>query len=62
MWALPPSPARLIRLSASGRKNKRKNANAGIVIGGNHATYDPDYFNRAEFDYIAIGLGKEEFL
>lgn len=32
-----------------------------IVIGGNHATYDPDYFNRPEFDYIAIGLGKKSF-
>lgn len=39
-------------------KTKR---NSVIVVGGNHATYDPDYFNRVEFDYIAIGLGKKSF-
>ena len=39
-------------------KEKR---NCVTVTGGNHATYDPDYFNRAEFDYIAIGLGKKSF-
>jgi len=32
-----------------------------VVVGGNHATYDPDYFNRPEFDYIALGLGKKSF-
>lgn len=36
-------------------------ANPIIVIGGNHATYDPDYFNRTEFDYIAVGLSKKSF-
>ena len=39
----------------------RARCKAVIVIGGNHATYDPDYFNRAEFDYIVIGLGKRSF-
>jgi radical SAM superfamily enzyme YgiQ (UPF0313 family) len=39
-------------------KEKR---NCVTVIGGNHATYDPDYFNRAEFDYITMGLGKKSF-
>jgi hopanoid C-3 methylase len=33
-----------------------------IVAGGNHATYVPEYFNRAEFDYVVIGLGKKSFL
>ncbi|PKN51438.1 MAG: B12-binding domain-containing radical SAM protein [Deltaproteobacteria bacterium HGW-Deltaproteobacteria-13] len=47
----------VIRLA---RKIKEKR-NPVIVIGGNHATYDPGYFNRAEFDYIAIGLGKKSF-
>ena len=42
------------------RKVKEKN-NAVVVIGGNHATYDSEYFNRAEIDYIAIGLGKKSF-
>ena len=42
------------------RKIKEKR-NPVIVIGGNHATYDPGYFNRAEFDYITIGLGKKSF-
>jgi radical SAM superfamily enzyme YgiQ (UPF0313 family) len=42
------------------RKIKEKR-NPVIVIGGHHATYDPGYFNRAEFDYITIGLGKKSF-
>ncbi len=32
-----------------------------IVAGGNHATYNPGDFNRAEFDYIVLGLGKKSF-
>ncbi len=32
-----------------------------VVIGGNHATYDPAYFNRGGFDYIVMGLGKKSF-
>lgn len=32
-----------------------------VVVGGNHATYDPGYFNRKEFDYIVLGLGKLSF-
>jgi radical SAM superfamily enzyme YgiQ (UPF0313 family) len=42
------------------RKIKEKR-NAVVVIGGNHATYDSSYFNRAEFDYIAVGLGRKSF-
>jgi radical SAM superfamily enzyme YgiQ (UPF0313 family) len=48
----------VIRLAAEVKKRK----NPVIVIGGNHATYVPQYFNRAEFDYIVIGLGKKSFL
>lgn len=32
-----------------------------IVVGGNHATCDPSYFNRSEIDYIVIGVGKRSF-
>jgi radical SAM superfamily enzyme YgiQ (UPF0313 family) len=32
-----------------------------IVVGGNHATCDPSYFNRSEIDYIVIGIGKKSF-
>jgi radical SAM superfamily enzyme YgiQ (UPF0313 family) len=39
----------------------KEKGNSVVVIGGNHATYDPHYFNLAEFDYIAIGLGKKSF-
>jgi len=39
----------------------KKNSKTVVVIGGNHATYDPGYFNRGGFDYIAMGLGKKSF-
>ncbi len=39
----------------------KEKSNPVVIIGGNHATYDPAYFNRAEFDYIVIGLGKKSF-
>jgi hopanoid C-3 methylase len=45
---------------AMARKVKEK-SNSVVVIGGNHATYDSEYFNRVEFDYIALGLGKKSF-
>jgi len=32
-----------------------------IVVGGNHASCDPSYFNRSEIDYIVIGVGKKSF-
>jgi radical SAM superfamily enzyme YgiQ (UPF0313 family) len=32
-----------------------------IVVGGNHATCDPSYFNREEIDYIVVGVGKKSF-
>ncbi len=31
------------------------------IVGGVHATYQPEWFNREEFDYIVIGLGKQSF-
>ena len=39
----------------------REQCKALIVVGGNHATYNPHDFNRAEFDYIVLGLGKKSF-
>ena len=38
-----------------------KSNNVVIVVGGNHATCDPSYFNREEIDYIVIGVGKKSF-
>ena len=32
-----------------------------VVVGGHHASCDPEYFNRAEIDYIVTGLGKLSF-
>jgi radical SAM superfamily enzyme YgiQ (UPF0313 family) len=32
-----------------------------VVVGGNHATLDPSFFNRPEIDYVVIGLGKKSF-
>ncbi len=37
---------------------KRK-CGATVVVGGVHASNDPEFFNRAEVDYIVIGLGKQ---
>ncbi|MFA5514761.1 MAG: cobalamin-dependent protein [Desulfuromonadales bacterium] len=34
---------------------------AVVVVGGIHASNDPDFFNRPDVDYIAIGLGKGSF-
>ena len=32
-----------------------------VVVGGHHASCDPQYFNREEVDYIVAGLGKLSF-
>jgi hopanoid C-3 methylase len=32
-----------------------------VVVGGHHASCDPEYFNRAGIDYIVTGLGKLSF-
>ena len=42
------------------RKIREEN-NCVMVVGGNHATCDPSYFNREEIDYIVIGVGKKSF-
>ena len=42
-------------------RDVKAKSKAVVVIGGNHATYDSEYFNRIEFDYIVIGLGKKSF-
>ena len=39
----------------------RQNCSAHIVVGGTHASADPDFFNCAEIDSIVIGLGKQSF-
>jgi radical SAM superfamily enzyme YgiQ (UPF0313 family) len=39
----------------------KETADCIIVVGGNHATCDPSYFNRNEIDYIVIGVGKKSF-
>jgi hopanoid C-3 methylase len=32
-----------------------------VVVGGRHASCDPDYFRRSGVDYIVVGLGKLSF-
>lgn len=39
----------------------RQESDCLIVVGGNHASCDPSYFNRNEIDYIVIGVGKKSF-
>ncbi len=39
----------------------KRRGQALVVVGGNHATLDPAYFNRPEIDYVVIGLGKKSF-
>ncbi len=39
----------------------REVGDAITVVGGNHATCDPSYFNRQEIDYVVIGVGKKSF-
>ena len=39
----------------------REMSDAVIVVGGNHASCDPDFFNRGEIDYIVVGVGKKSF-
>ena len=36
----------------------RRKSTARIVVGGIHASSDPDYFNLEDVDYVVIGLGK----
>lgn len=39
----------------------RSISRARIVVGGIHASNDPEFFNREEIDFIVIGLGKRSF-
>lgn len=39
----------------------REKSHPVVVVGGNHATCDPSYFNREEIDFIVIGIGKRSF-
>jgi radical SAM superfamily enzyme YgiQ (UPF0313 family) len=39
----------------------RSASQAKIVVGGIHASNDPEFFNQDEIDYIVIGLGKLSF-
>lgn len=39
----------------------KKVSGAKVVIGGPHASCDPEYFNRASIDHLVIGLGKLSF-
>lgn len=40
----------------------RQSCAAQIVVGGTHASADPEFFNCPEIDWIVIGLGKQSFL
>lgn len=39
----------------------KKMSRAVIVVGGHHASCDPEYFNKKQIDYIVVGLGKRSF-
>ncbi len=39
----------------------RENLEVKIIVGGIHASSDPEFFNTSEIDYIVIGLGKASF-
>ncbi|MDH3360521.1 MAG: B12-binding domain-containing radical SAM protein [Desulfobulbaceae bacterium] len=39
----------------------RKECSAKVVVGGIHASSDPEFFNCADIDYIVVGLGKQSF-
>jgi radical SAM superfamily enzyme YgiQ (UPF0313 family) len=47
----------VLRLAADIKRRGR----TVVVVGGNHATLDPSFFNRPEIDYVVIGLGKKSF-
>ncbi len=39
----------------------KKETKAIVVVGGIHASSDPEFFNREEVDYVVVGLGKASF-
>ncbi|MBN2302465.1 MAG: cobalamin-dependent protein [Lentisphaerae bacterium] len=40
---------------------KQHSQSIQVVVGGMHASNDPEFFNRPNIDYIVIGLGKASF-
>ncbi len=42
-------------------KGVKESCGALVVVGGVHASNDPDFFHQPAIDYIAIGLGKASF-
>jgi len=39
----------------------KESCGATVVVGGIHAANDPEFYNRPEVDYVAVGLGKVSF-
>ena len=39
----------------------KENCGAQVVVGGIHASSDPEFFNKPAIDYIVVGLGKASF-
>jgi len=39
----------------------KESRGATVVVGGIHASCDPDFFNRSCIDYVVVGLGKASF-
>ncbi len=39
----------------------KESCGATVVVGGVHASNDPEFFNRSEIDYVVVGLGKQSF-
>jgi radical SAM superfamily enzyme YgiQ (UPF0313 family) len=42
-------------------REARESCGALVVVGGIHASNDPEFFNRPEIDFVVIGLGKKSF-
>lgn len=36
----------------------KESCGAGVVVGGIHASCDPEFFNKEEIDWIVVGMGK----
>lgn len=47
----------IVRLAGEVKRNR----DALVVVGGQHASCDPTFFNRDAIDYIVMGLGKLSF-
>lgn len=39
----------------------KESCGAKIVVGGIHASNDPEFFNQSQIDFVAVGLGKASF-